>query len=902
MPSDTRSFLSSPKRQHVLILLLFAAICSSILVAFYYPLIIERCCFYVSDHCYYFQPFTHFIGEAYRNFRLPLWNPYVYSGMPQLAVPSPGIFYPFNLIWAFTGYGQGLGLILTLHQLIAGMGAFLLVNRLGWGLGPAFFAGSTCAFCGYMFSMHTNHTLVTSAAWIPISGWSLLEIKLARERRHLYGHVFSAAIFISFLIIAGRPEVSAAGLGILLMFSLLQSCLVRLGKNESDNQTNFAWQVVAFATAALLSMPLILPTLEWLGLSTRAKGMDVKYVFLWSANWYDLLSSIFAQPFGDLQTLGSPFLDVAASRAHFLPFLASPLIGPVVLTLAVWSWFDSQWRGRLWIISLTVIMLLFIIGENTIFIPKIVAFFPVATLLRYPIKLTVLVSFLFALMAARGLAFASSKQLSLRLWRLTLILWVVSLFIGMIIFDAGLFDVPIPFPVLAGNAQAQILIGVAVILGSLGGLATVACASLLRKANSHPLIGLILMNLLVILSLTIPAFVYRPRVAPRDFFQARPYVLRRLQQLGWNADTNRASRILVLYTEPVQEPESYRWKANSTFNQNYYQYTRELLLPLNNLSVAVPEGFGYEAASTADYYDTVWHFIDLARSQMAQDSTSNENEDKKTADDDENFRKVLPLYQFCRSSATGFVTTQIFDGRKDLKTLDQDLFDLIEENRQMNVRIYRVRRQLPRIRIAKNWHWMDKHEDVIRTINAPNLTHFDPIGPVVERLPKEGPSYSVPLPPGYMIGTPSDKPENVDLNLDKNGIWTQAGYITPALKAPASVSNVQEPIIMRETPEHIAISVNQPYPGFLILADHYYPGWKATIDGIEAPIFRANAFFRAVYLPKGGHLVEFDYLPDSLIFGAWGAAIGASIELLLLLGIFGSGIVRIFRRMAGQNS
>jgi hypothetical protein len=197
---------------------------------------------------------------------------------------------------------------------------------------------------------------------------------------------------------------------------------------------------------------------------------------------------------------------------------------------------------------------------------------------------------------------------------------------------------------------------------------------------------------------------------------------------------------------------------------------------------------------------------------------------------------------------------------------------------------------------------MDKHEDVIRTINAPNLTHFDPIGPVVERLPKEGPSYSVPLPPGYMIGTPSDKPENVDLNLDKNGIWTQAGYITPALKAPASVSNVQEPIIMRETPEHIAISVNQPYPGFLILADHYYPGWKATIDGIEAPIFRANAFFRAVYLPKGGHLVEFDYLPDSLIFGAWGAAIGASIELLLLLGIFGSGIVRIFRRMAGQNS
>ena len=35
-----------------------------------------------------------FADDGYRQGRLPLWNPYLYCGMSQLAVPSPGMFYP----------------------------------------------------------------------------------------------------------------------------------------------------------------------------------------------------------------------------------------------------------------------------------------------------------------------------------------------------------------------------------------------------------------------------------------------------------------------------------------------------------------------------------------------------------------------------------------------------------------------------------------------------------------------------------------------------------------------------------------------------------------------------------------------------------------------------------------
>jgi uncharacterized membrane protein YfhO len=53
----------------------------------------------------------------------------------------------------------------------------------------------------------------------------------------------------------------------------------------------------------------------------------------------------------------------------------------------------------------------------------------------------------------------------------------------------------------------------------------------------------------------------------------------------------------------------------------------------------------------------------------------------------------------------------------------------------------------------------------------------------------------------------------------------------------------------------------------LVLADSYYPGWKAFVDGREEVIRRANLFFRAVQLPAGNHIVEFRYEPRSFTFG-----------------------------------
>ncbi len=59
-------------------------------------------------------------------------------------------------------------------------------------------------------------------------------------------------------------------------------------------------------------------------------------------------------------------------------------------------------------------------------------------------------------------------------------------------------------------------------------------------------------------------------------------------------------------------------------------------------------------------------------------------------------------------------------------------------------------------------------------------------------------------------------------------------------------------------------------PGFLVLADAFDPGWRATVDGRPARILRANIALRAVELGRGRHHVVFEYRPRWV---SWGLAI-----------------------------
>jgi hypothetical protein len=59
----------------------------------------------------------------------------------------------------------------------------------------------------------------------------------------------------------------------------------------------------------------------------------------------------------------------------------------------------------------------------------------------------------------------------------------------------------------------------------------------------------------------------------------------------------------------------------------------------------------------------------------------------------------------------------------------------------------------------------------------------------------------------------------------------------------------------------VRVSVEAPDGGWLVLNDVWHPWWRVEVDGVPAPLLRANVIFRAVALPPGARQVRFYFSP-----------------------------------------
>jgi hypothetical protein len=73
--------------------------------------------------------------------------------------------------------------------------------------------------------------------------------------------------------------------------------------------------------------------------------------------------------------------------------------------------------------------------------------------------------------------------------------------------------------------------------------------------------------------------------------------------------------------------------------------------------------------------------------------------------------------------------------------------------------------------------------------------------------------------------------------------------------------------LLRYANTEVAIQADAPAQGgVLLLNDVWHPWWRATVDGREAEILKANVIFRSVAVPPGTHIVRFTFHP---LTGAW---------------------------------
>lgn len=75
----------------------------------------------------------------------------------------------------------------------------------------------------------------------------------------------------------------------------------------------------------------------------------------------------------------------------------------------------------------------------------------------------------------------------------------------------------------------------------------------------------------------------------------------------------------------------------------------------------------------------------------------------------------------------------------------------------------------------------------------------------------------------------------------------------------------------------LSMHVDAPAPRFLVIAESFYPGWTARIDGEPTPIIRTNVAFQGIRVPAGRHTVIFSFASNSMRVGLASGGLGLAV-------------------------
>jgi uncharacterized membrane protein YfhO len=92
--------------------------------------------------------------------------------------------------------------------------------------------------------------------------------------------------------------------------------------------------------------------------------------------------------------------------------------------------------------------------------------------------------------------------------------------------------------------------------------------------------------------------------------------------------------------------------------------------------------------------------------------------------------------------------------------------------------------------------------------------------------------------------------------------------------------------VVRHDPKIVQLNAKMNCRGMVILADTYFPGWQATVDGRPAAILETDGALRGIVAEAGAHTIELTYTPASVRNGAIAA----------LAGLAGAGLITWWER------
>jgi uncharacterized membrane protein YfhO len=84
-------------------------------------------------------------------------------------------------------------------------------------------------------------------------------------------------------------------------------------------------------------------------------------------------------------------------------------------------------------------------------------------------------------------------------------------------------------------------------------------------------------------------------------------------------------------------------------------------------------------------------------------------------------------------------------------------------------------------------------------------------------------------------------------------------------------------------PNKLTYNVNSGKGGIIVFSEIYYPGWIATVDGVEQPLGRVNYVLRALQVKPGKHEVVLSFFPKTIDRTETTAYVAYVVLLLIIL-------------------
>lgn len=151
----------------------------------------------------------HFIRQSLANGELPLWNPYLFAGVPFLAAGQHSALYPFSLLYYILPLERAYGWFTVVQLWLAGALMYAFLRGIRLGRFAALIGGVAYQLNSFFTASAVFPMIIAAAIWLP---FLLLMCECILSQRQLFGRAAQAvwivlgALGLSLSILAGHVE------------------------------------------------------------------------------------------------------------------------------------------------------------------------------------------------------------------------------------------------------------------------------------------------------------------------------------------------------------------------------------------------------------------------------------------------------------------------------------------------------------------------------------------------------------------------------------------------------------------------------------------------------------------------------------------------------------------------